>query len=234
MKLVSSAIAVLVSLSWLVSGCSSTALDHADSGQPAADHSDFSCEYNGTSHAPGTSFPSIDSCNTCSCTDSGRVACTLRACPIDAQILPICSLTATYAFRFDGGLRPYVDRSTLAPARTHTLSRDTLTNAPPATCSRELPCANDDTSLFGVSDVLAALDNPDVTAALSMTTPPFYGTDPRPYDGSVFIFQRDDGRGFTVGDSSVPAGLRALQNVLTGIQADTLASPGCASLPGGR
>src|SRR6185369_7946885 len=119
-------------------------------------------------------------------------------------------------FWLDGGLRAYADRSTLAPARTHTLSRDTLTNAPPATCSRELPCANDDTSQFGVSDVLAAPENPDVTAALSMATPPFYGTDPRPYDGSVFMFQRDDGRGFTLGSGSVPAGLRALQNVLTG------------------
>src|SRR5437868_15205745 len=70
MKLTSGSIAVLVSLSWLVDGCSSTALDHADSGQPAADGSDVFCEYNGTSHAPGTSFPSTDSCNTCSCTDS--------------------------------------------------------------------------------------------------------------------------------------------------------------------
>lgn len=41
------------------------------------------CEYNGTSYEAGSSFPSSDGCNTCSCSEGG-VACTLRACaPVD-------------------------------------------------------------------------------------------------------------------------------------------------------
>ncbi len=39
-----------------------------------------SCSYNGTVYQQGQSFKSADGCNTCSCTDGGRVVCTLRAC----------------------------------------------------------------------------------------------------------------------------------------------------------
>jgi hypothetical protein len=38
------------------------------------------CTYNGTRHATGSSFASSDGCNSCSCTSSGQVACTERAC----------------------------------------------------------------------------------------------------------------------------------------------------------
>jgi Pacifastin inhibitor (LCMII) len=42
------------------------------------------CAYGGRSYASGTSFPSSDGCNTCSCQD-GAVACTLRACADGGQ-----------------------------------------------------------------------------------------------------------------------------------------------------
>jgi hypothetical protein len=38
------------------------------------------CEYGGKSYEPGTSFPDLDACNTCSCGDDGEVSCTLRGC----------------------------------------------------------------------------------------------------------------------------------------------------------
>ena len=38
------------------------------------------CDYDGAHHDAGTSFPSTDGCNTCSCGGSGLVACTKRLC----------------------------------------------------------------------------------------------------------------------------------------------------------
>ncbi len=38
------------------------------------------CEYGDKVYAPGDQFPSEDQCNTCTCSDTGDVACTLRAC----------------------------------------------------------------------------------------------------------------------------------------------------------
>jgi len=48
--------------------------DAGGSCQPAA------CTYEGQDYLPGDSFPALDGCNTCSCTDSGMVACTKMAC----------------------------------------------------------------------------------------------------------------------------------------------------------
>lgn len=43
------------------------------------------CEVDGERYELGESFPSSDGCNTCSCSEGGQVACTLRAClPIDS------------------------------------------------------------------------------------------------------------------------------------------------------
>lgn len=39
------------------------------------------CLYAGISRKPGDQFPSIDGCNTCSCTKAGTIACTEMACP---------------------------------------------------------------------------------------------------------------------------------------------------------
>ena len=38
------------------------------------------CDYNGKHYDAGSAFPSSDGCNSCSCSDNGQVACTLRAC----------------------------------------------------------------------------------------------------------------------------------------------------------
>jgi hypothetical protein len=38
------------------------------------------CEYDGKFYEIGEGFPSSDGCNQCSCTETGMVACTLRAC----------------------------------------------------------------------------------------------------------------------------------------------------------
>ena len=38
------------------------------------------CNYNGTPHQAGESFPAEDGCNTCTCQENGSVACTLIGC----------------------------------------------------------------------------------------------------------------------------------------------------------
>lgn len=46
------------------------------------------CSYGGKTYRSGTTFPSTDGCNSCSCSSSGGVACTLMACLGDAGYLP--------------------------------------------------------------------------------------------------------------------------------------------------
>lgn len=185
------------------------------------------CVYAGHTYAVGDGFPSGDGCNTCSCAAGSQIACTLRAC-VDAGPSTECSVGRTYAFWQDGGLRAYSDRATLTPPRTFTVARDHFMNAPPSQCARELPCS--DPAGAGVAEIQQALAHPDVAAALALATKPFYGTDTRPVDGSVFVFERDDQRGFTLGTGTVPAGLRALADLLSTLQAATLATPACTKL----
>lgn len=79
-------------------------------------------------------------------------------------------------------------------------------------------------------EIQQALADADVVAALAQPTPPFYGTDTRPVDGTVFVFERDDGRSFSVGSGPVPAGLRLLVDLLHLLRTQTAATPACAGL----
>jgi Pacifastin inhibitor (LCMII) len=49
-------------------------------GDSTVGPSSVSCVYNGVSYRPGDTFASIDGCNSCTCAQSGQVACTLIAC----------------------------------------------------------------------------------------------------------------------------------------------------------
>jgi hypothetical protein len=81
-----------------------------------------------------------------------------------------------------------------------------------------------------------------VQAALRAATPPLYGNDPRPYDGTVFSFIRADGRGFFAGDACnggggtgtscvpIPAGITRLVADLRALDQQQLADPSCAGL----
>lgn len=182
------------------------------------------CMYGGRSRAIGESFASTDGCNICSCTTAG-VACTERACVTDGGVDTnnTCSFDRTYRFWDDGGFRAYADRSTLSPARTHTVARDHFANALPNECSRQLTCG--DAAAVDVNEFQVALAHADVVAALFVATKPFYGTDTRPVDGSVFVFERDDQHGFMLGSGTVPLSLRALMDLLHALQAETIASP---------
>jgi len=156
------------------------------------------------------------------------VAADTESSPPDVAT-PSCALDHVYRFRNDGGRLAFADSSTLTPPRTHLLARDHFRNAPPNQCVRELPC--NVPALVDEAAIQRALEDADVVAALAMTTRPFYGVDTRPSDGQVFIFDRDDGRGFDAGSgNSVPPGIRALANLLLTLQGETAATPMCAGL----
>lgn len=185
------------------------------------------CSVGGQTYPVGASFPSEDGCNTCTCLANGSAACTKIAC-VDGGPTT-CTLDTAYTFWNDGGFRAYVDLSKLTVPRTHMIARDHLGNAPPEMCTREVPCNS--ATEGDVAKIRQALAHADVVAALAMTTKPFYGTDTRPADGTVFIFERADKRGFTLGSgTAVPAGLRALEESLHQLQTQTLASSNCANL----
>ena len=116
----------------------------------------------------------------------------------------------------------------MTPPRTFTVARDHFVNSPLSQCARELSCSEPVGG--GVAEIQQALAHPDVVAALALATKPLYGTDTRPVDGSVFVFERDDQRGFTLGTGTVPAGLRALADLLSRLETATIATPPCANL----
>jgi hypothetical protein len=183
------------------------------------------CTFGDRTYAVGETFGA--GCNSCTCTASGQVACTTIACPVDAGAND-CVFDRTYRFHDDGGFVAFTDSSTLSPPRTHLMTRDHFRNSLPNQCTRALVCS--DSTLVDVKEIQQALAHPDVVAALAQTTRPFYGTDTRPVDGTVFMFDRDDGRGFDVGSGTVPAGLRALVDLLHQLQTQTAATPECAGL----
>jgi hypothetical protein len=95
----------------------------------------------------------------------------------------------------------------------------------------------------GTSDRISAYDievhdlpNADVQRALSAATPPLFGYDPRPHDGTVFSFQRATGGGFLAGDecekrtpcTAIPAGIRQLRSRLLALDAQQTAAAICA------
>jgi len=178
------------------------------------------------------SLPVPDGCNTCTCTN-GVMACTTRACPPRP-----CVLDATYRFGQTGGLVAYEDTSTLTPPGSYTRTRSPrFTDPPDITCSPALPACN--SANLDVGDIMLDIASGDVAAALASATPPIYGEDARPYDGTIFQFLRDDGRGFLAGGAcragasgcvDVPAGVAKLVADLGALDAQQLMDPSCAAL----
>jgi hypothetical protein len=195
------------------------------------------CSYGGMTYPVGTSFPSSDGCNTCACTTGGQIACTARACPPDAGT-PVCALDASYRYGETGGHVAYEDQVTLAPAASYQHTRRPV-GTDPATlsCSPALPACNTATAI-DVSDVMRDIADPDVQKALAMATPPLYGRDTRPVDGSVFSFQRADNRGFLAGLPctgaaacvEIPPGITRLVETLRALDQQQLKDATCSAL----
>jgi hypothetical protein len=196
------------------------------------------CVWNGVTYPPGASFPS--DCNTCHCAENGQIGCTLIACPpVDAGS---CTFDTTYRYGNTGGLVAYEDTATLKPPVSYTYERSSrITDPASSSCSPALPaCGVED--LYNPADIMRAIGDPAVQAALAMPTPPIYGRDTRPVDGSIFQFLRADGRGFLAGTAcgsgggtlptcnEVPAGVARLVNLLRALDEQQRRDPSCAAL----
>ena len=90
--------------------------------------------------------------------------------------------------------------------------------AEPTTCAPALP-ACDTPNAIDLADIKRDSADPDVQAALSLKTPPLYGRDLRPNDGSIFALTASTGGGFLVGAAcpattssciGIPAGIAKL------------------------
>lgn len=152
-----------------------------------------------------------------------------------------CVLNATYVFGQTGGHVRYEDAVTLTPPSTYQhLRRTNSGTTADISCSPSLPTCHDAAAL-DVADVLRDIADPDVQRALEAATPPLYGSDPRPIDGSIFSFLRADGRGFLAGGAcgstgsgvsciAVPAGVARLVTNLRALDLQQLNDATCAPL----
>lgn len=206
------------------------------------------CVANGRTYAIGETFK-ID-CNTCTCTASG-LACTEMACVYDARpdepsgpdVGSVCALSANLTFGHDGGNAIYRDSNRLT-ASTFTITRDYSLRAgsdgaATASCSPSLPaCGAAD--VVSVATINADLADPDVQGLWSLPHDSFFGTDPRPVDGTVYSIALDDGRKVLVGGQCaspamsscryIPAGLVRLTQDLQKLATAMLADPVCKGL----
>jgi len=137
-----------------------------------------------------------------------------------------CSFSATYLAYDDGGNRPYVEQTILMAPRTDWTDHVFQGSNDGSACPRELTCAS--AAQVTVPQIEAAVANADVQAALAQADGTLYGSDPRPVDGTVWVFKRN-GHGFAVGSGIVPAGLTALETLLRQVTADAHASPECST-----
>jgi len=195
------------------------------------------CTIDGQSYPRGAALPP-SGCNSCWCGDDGQRTCTTAACVADTS----CAFDTTYTYGEDGGLVGYRDIVTLAPPASFSLQRLSYIVQPAdAQCVPALPACRDSTKI-DVADIVADLRHPDVTAALALSAPPFYGNDSRPVDGTAFKLQRADGHGFLVGDRCAadascvtpPAGVQKLVEDLRALTAQQLMDPTCAAIPPAR
>jgi hypothetical protein len=192
----------------------------------------------GNTGYPVGPLPSLDGCNSCACTIDGQIACTDRYCPPDAGA---CAFDTTYRYGQTGGLVAYEDVATLAPPTSYRYERTSrITDPASSACAPTLPACGV-VDLYSPADIMRAIADPDVQTALAMATPPIYGGDPRPVDGTIFQFLRADGHGFLAGGVcsgaplpgncvDVPAGIARLVNALQALDQQQLQDPSCAAL----
>jgi hypothetical protein len=228
------------------------------------------CTYRSESHAIGTSFPAGDGCNTCACVDNGVPLCTERACADaaalvkpDAAVTPVitdgsppaladaaaatdvaaaCDFAHAYDYGDIGGLRAFVERSTLQPGNRYShVRRGVVGNPPLASCAPPLPLCGSAGAITALDIEARDLADADVRAALGQASPPLYGRDARPVDGTVFEFLRDDGRGFLVGQEcqgnsgpgtcrAIPRGISQLVTHLRDLDRQQLRAEECRAL----
>lgn len=152
----------------------------------------------------------------------------------------ICAFDATYTYGPNGGLVVSTVQSALTPPAKyqHTTTFVHVADPPgPLSCAPALPACGD-SARIDVSEIARDLADPDVVSAMAMGTPPLYGQDSRPTDGTMFQILRGDGHGFLAGPTCyvaescygpVPSGIARLVADLQALDQQQLADPSCAT-----
>ena len=242
-------------LSAAVAACCSSPASHANGGasgsggatggrggtDPLVGAGGRPCSYNGTTYPSGTTVST--GCNDCVCSDA-VVTCTFRACLPDggADDGPPkgCAFDQPYQYGPIGGNSLYSTYAVLTPPNSygHVRMASQRANAPDLSCTPALP-ACDSAGVLDVADIVADLALTDVQKALAQATPPSYGRDDRPVDGTMFQFVGLDGHGFLEGSACAttdpacvppPEGVARLVADLRALDVQQLKDPSCAAL----
>jgi hypothetical protein len=149
-----------------------------------------------------------------------------------------CALPARYVYGNKGGFVAYQDEVVLGPTLYRYSRVSNSPNASPVACEPPLPACNT-ADAIDLADIKQDLAAADVQAALQMASPPLYGRDTRPADGSVFALTASTGGGFLVGapcldtQSSclgIPGGIARLVADLRALDQQQLKDPACSGL----
>jgi hypothetical protein len=153
-----------------------------------------------------------------------------------------CQLDASYEYGDIGGFVAYEDRVTLTPPSAYRYTRSPrVTDPPDITCAPAMPACSD-AAAIDVADVMAAIHDPAVQAALSapgnQNGMVAFGSDSRPVDGTVFRIARVGVGEFLVGSPcgtsagcvAIPAAVTRLMDTLRGLDQQQLQDPSCAAL----
>jgi len=149
-----------------------------------------------------------------------------------------CSLDTGYTYGWEGGAIAYVDHSKISTPLGWVRERRTVSDGHMmSNCNVHIPACGTAGSI-DVSTVVNAIYDPDVIRTLRTPGTWIFGVDPRPAGGQIFAFRRDDGPEFYVGAPcqgrpncvDPPDGVGVLVGVLSALDAQQLASDGCASL----
>jgi hypothetical protein len=206
------------------------------------------CTLDGTDRYPyGSSFPGTGDnwCNHCRCNGGLYATCTAIGCSAWPGGPGSCTIDTTYRYGDIGGHVAYHDEASLLFWPTTEMAigyryarRSVSAGAPEMSCSPAPPACNT-ADRVDPADVLRAVADPDVQAALAQPAPPLYGRDTRPVDGAVFQLLRADGRGFLAGSScqtsepacaAIPAGVSRMVTLLRALDTQQLMDPSCAAL----
>ena len=159
---------------------------------------------------------------------------------------PRCALSETYAWtdqyvlRLATGATGWVKSMTLSPPTGFDLMFLPSLDVPATTCAGTLPACGDP-NLIDVSDIEAAIADPDVQAVFAQTPAPTYGPTSPTADLPGEFTLAHGGRSAFVGLTCDPPsscvtpapGVAALVDLMRGLFTQQLADPSCASADGG-
>jgi hypothetical protein len=167
-------------------------------------------------------------------TSAGGDGAMAGAGPDGAAGAGACCVDETISWGRAGGFVIYHDTSTLEPCAQYTRTRTETGGGTPSSCAQTLQQACG--AGLGADDVVEALADPDVQAALA-TAPVLYGLDTRPLDGQVFQIQVEAAL-IEVGNACqsaqctpIPDGVGALRDLLVAIDEQELAEPCSTDFP---